>query len=241
MRTDVIKIPVEYTVITTSDWTQFEIVEGGWWESLHTECKAGEDKLKQQITTGKTCIRLDKQSGDETLVIAYAKGYLNIKKDFKKSNIKYKITKGDMQSTMVLGSTNRKKLSPMLNKRSDDWSGLNPVIFDSPAQEYLHDWTKNKVFIIHGKDRIQQLLLNKFLNKHGIDAIIFDDLSDKGKTIMEQIEYIQNNVSFAFAILTPDDVRLKKKRSILPSALKPQKKVYQVLGALEGSKTKCAV
>ena len=35
---------------------------------------------------------------------------------------------------------------------------------------------------------------------------MFDDLADKGKTIIEQIEEIQSSISYAFVILTPDDV-----------------------------------
>jgi predicted nucleotide-binding protein len=97
----------------------------------------------------------------------------------------------------------------------------------------LRDWTKDKVFIIHGKDRIQPLLLNKFLNKHGIDAIIFDDLSDKGKTIMEQIEYIQNNVSLAFVVMTSDDVGcLKEDIDKVTGA--PKASLSKVLDVLQG-------
>jgi len=39
-----------------------------------------------------------------------------------------------------------------------------------------------------------------------IDAVMFDDLPDKGRTIIEQLEYIERNVYYAFIIITPDDM-----------------------------------
>ena len=66
---------------------------------------------------------------------------------------------------------------------------------------------KEQVFIVHGRDDRQALLLQKYLKeKLKVKAIIFDDLPNKGKTIIEQIEYIRNNVFYAFVIVTPDDV-----------------------------------
>jgi len=66
---------------------------------------------------------------------------------------------------------------------------------------------KNKVFIVHGRDETQALLLQKYLkDKLKVDAVMFDDLPDKGRTIIEQLEYIQDNVGYAFVIVTPDDV-----------------------------------
>jgi predicted nucleotide-binding protein len=66
---------------------------------------------------------------------------------------------------------------------------------------------KEKAFIVHGRDDEQALLLQKYLkDKLKIDAVMFDDLPDKGRTIIEQLEYIKDNVFYAFVIVTPDDV-----------------------------------
>jgi predicted nucleotide-binding protein len=66
---------------------------------------------------------------------------------------------------------------------------------------------KDKVFIVHGRDDRQALYLQKYLkDKLKVNAILFDDLPDKGRTIIEQIEYIQDNVFYAFVIVTPDDL-----------------------------------
>lgn len=63
------------------------------------------------------------------------------------------------------------------------------------------------VFIVHGRDDKQALLLQKYLkDKLKVDAVMFDDLPDKGRTIIEQLEYIQHNVGYVFVIVTPDDV-----------------------------------
>jgi len=67
--------------------------------------------------------------------------------------------------------------------------------------------TKEHVFIVHGRDDEQALLLQKYLkDKLKVEAVMFDDLPDKGRTIIEQLINIQDNVGYAFVIVTPDDV-----------------------------------
>jgi hypothetical protein len=206
MDTDTLKVPVEYIITTTSDWTMFEIVEGGWWQDLHIECKEGRDRLTRDITRNNRSIRIDKESEDEKPVVVIAKCVLNIQKEHRHSELKYKLTKGDRQSTIIMIAPKRKEPFFFVNKGTVDGDPCNPVTFSSPVQEYLPDLRKEKVFIIHGKDKYQALLLNKYLNSHKVDAIVLDDIANKGKTIIEQIEYVQSRISYAFAILTPDDV-----------------------------------
>ena len=206
MNAETLKVPVEYTIITTSDWTMFEIVEGGWWQNLQLEFIEGKDRLTHDITPSDKSIRIDKDSDDESLVIIRATGTLNIKKEFRHSELKYKISKGDRKATKVMATPRRKSPAYFLNEGTVNGNSLNPRIYSSPSQDYLPDFKKDKVFIVHGRDTYQALRLYKFLNNHKVDAITLDDLVDKGKTIMEQIEYVQNNISYAFAILTPDDV-----------------------------------
>lgn len=65
----------------------------------------------------------------------------------------------------------------------------------------------NKVFIVHGIEDKQALLLQKYLkDKLKVNAVMFDDLRDKGRTIIEQLEYIRDHIYYAFVIVTPDDV-----------------------------------
>lgn len=207
---DSVKVPVEYTIITMSDWTIFEIVEGGWWQDLQVEYIEGSDRLTQDISPSDKSIRIEKNSDDESLVIISAKGILNIKKEFRHSELKYKISKGDRQATKVMVTARRKPPISFLNEGTVDGNSLNPRIYSSPTQDYLPDFKKDKVFIVHGKEMLQTYRLKDFLHKRKIDAITLEDLADKGKTIMEQIEFAQNNVSYAFVILTPDDLGCSK-------------------------------
>jgi predicted nucleotide-binding protein len=237
MNVDTVKVPVEYIITTTSDWTMFQIVEGGWWQDLRVEYKEGRDRLTHDITPNDKSIRIDKESDDETPVVVSAKCILNIKKEYRYSQLKYKILKGDRQSTIVMVTARRKPPVFFTNKGTIDGDSLNPRTYLSPAQDYLPDFKKDKVFIVHGRDTHQALRLNKFLNNRKVDAITFDDLEDKGKTIMEQIEYVQNNISYAFAILTPDDVGcLKEDIDKITAGIKasPKETLSKVLEQLQG-------
>ena len=210
MNVDTVKVPVENTIITMSDWTEFEIDEGGSWQNLQVEYIIGRDRLTHEITPSDKSIRIDKNSDDESLVIIKAAGILNIKKEFRHSELKYKITKGDRQATKVMVTARRKPPVFFSNEGTVDGNSLNPQIYASSSQDYLPDFKKDKVFIVHGKEILQTYRLKDFLHKHKVDAIALEDLADKGKTIMEQIEYAKNNVSYTFVILTPDDIGCSK-------------------------------
>jgi predicted nucleotide-binding protein len=213
----------------------FEVVEGGWWQDLQVEYVEGRERLTHDVIPSDKSIRIDKNSEDESLVIINVKGILNIKKDFRQSELKYKITKGDLNSTKVVVTLKKKQPVFFLNKGKVDGNPFNPQIYSSSAKDYLPDFRKDKVFIVHGREPVQTYRLKDFLHKHKVDAITLEDLADKGKTIMEQIEYAQNNVSFAFVILTPDDVGcLNEKIDIITTKQKvPKITANKVLGQLE--------
>jgi len=213
MNTDAVKVPVEYIITTTSDWTMFEIVEGGRWQDLNVVCKEGKDRLTREITFDNKSIRIDKRGEDEQPVVVSAKCVLNIQKEYRYSNLKYKITKGDMQSTVVMTTIKGKKSFFMVNKGYVSGDPCNPCTYTSPVHDYLPDLKKDKVFIVHGREEYPALLLHKYLHNLGVDAITFDDFPDKGKTIIEQIEYIRDNISYAFAVLTPDDVGCRQEEA----------------------------
>lgn len=201
------KIPVEYIIMTTSDWTMFEIIEGGEWQNLHVECKECENRLAGRPKVDNKSIRIDKREDEGEPIVLNVKCILAIPKDPNRSNLKYRITKGDRESTVVTTIIKGKKSMFMVNNnREGSDGGTNPKTFDLLASEYLPNFRKDKVFIVHGRDNHQALLLNKHLHNLGVNALMFDDLPDKGKTIIEQIEYIRDNISYAFVILTPDDV-----------------------------------
>ena len=63
----------------------------------------------------------------------------------------------------------------------------------------------NKVFIVHGKNDADKLSLARLLeNDFKLESIILHERPDEGNTIIEKIES-NNDVDFAFVILTPDD------------------------------------
>jgi predicted nucleotide-binding protein len=68
---------------------------------------------------------------------------------------------------------------------------------------------KKDVFIVHGRKDRQALLLQKYLReKHGISAKIFEDFKEEtgSNTIIELLEYIWKNASYAFIVATSEDI-----------------------------------
>jgi predicted nucleotide-binding protein len=65
---------------------------------------------------------------------------------------------------------------------------------------------KRKVFVVHGRDKTPALELARFVEKrYPIDAIFLEEQAHRGRTLIEKLED-HSDVSFAFIILTPDDV-----------------------------------
>ncbi|MCL2135438.1 MAG: nucleotide-binding protein [Candidatus Bathyarchaeota archaeon] len=201
-----IKVPVEYVIYTTSDWTQFEIVEGGRWQNLIVECIEGEDTLTSESEFNDGVIYLEKADYDESPVVLQVKGSLIIDRPFKKSKIRYRILKGQIQSTVVTVAVNRKKPVSLSNTKSTILEEDNPEFFDCPVSEYFRDLRKEKVFIVHGRDDTQALRLKDHLRLLDVDAITLGDLRDSGKTIYEKLYDAHSDITYAIAILTPDDV-----------------------------------
>jgi predicted nucleotide-binding protein len=62
------------------------------------------------------------------------------------------------------------------------------------------------VFIIHGHSEEARAQLKLLLKGLGLNPIVLNEQSDGGMTIIEKFEYYANICSFAFALMTPDDV-----------------------------------
>ena len=101
MSVESVSIPVEYIITTTSDWTKFHIVEGGFWSDVKIECLKGCDKIRLQQVIDNTIIAIDKRQGDTDLVEVKARCTLNIDEKYVNSQISHVITKGDLGSTKV--------------------------------------------------------------------------------------------------------------------------------------------
>ena len=62
------------------------------------------------------------------------------------------------------------------------------------------------VFIVHGSETKSVDELKEILLELGLEVIVLQKDTSKGKTVMEKLEEYANEVGFVFVILTPDDV-----------------------------------
>lgn len=73
-----------------------------------------------------------------------------------------------------------------------------------PAQKLI----KNKIFIVHGRDKTPALELKDYLKELKLNAVIFDDVKKNktSPTIIEILEEISRYAGYAFITATPDDL-----------------------------------
>ena len=112
--------------------------------------------------------------------------------------------------------------------------GENQQDFYCPVSEYLNI---RKIFIIHGRDELQVLRLKNFLKDHKIGVVTLDDLRNDGKTIFQKLYDELNNITYAIAILTPDDVGCLKEdtRAIMAEKnITAQENINKLLPLLHG-------
>ena len=136
MSRESIPISVEYIITTTSDWTKFHIVEGGWWSDVEVECLKGCDKLRVTRVIDNKIIAIDKVARNTDLVRVKAKCILNVDKKYLGSNISYLITKGDLNSTLVRIIVQGKEIKRKRNRHNIAENPENPFSFEVPT--YLH-------------------------------------------------------------------------------------------------------
>jgi predicted nucleotide-binding protein len=67
-----------------------------------------------------------------------------------------------------------------------------------------HVEKSNRVFIVHGHDRVLRMEVARFLEKLDLKPIILDEQASKGDTVIEKIERY-SDVGFAIVLYTPDD------------------------------------
>ena len=75
--------------------------------------------------------------------------------------------------------------------------------------------TGNRVFVVHGHDDDAKQELELFLKELGLDPIVLHRKPDQGHTIIEKFEKY-SDVSYAFVLLTPDDVGYSKSEETKP-------------------------
>jgi predicted nucleotide-binding protein len=85
------------------------------------------------------------------------------------------------------------------------------------------------VFIVHGHNLERRDELRDFLrDKLHLQPIILEECDDRGKTIIEKFEYYAPSCSFAFVLMTPDDMAASKARP--ESRLRARQNVILELG-----------
>lgn len=62
------------------------------------------------------------------------------------------------------------------------------------------------VFIVHGHSKERKAELREFLITIDLQPIILDEQDHMGKTVIEAFEYYATTCSFAFVLMTPDDI-----------------------------------
>jgi len=86
--------------------------------------------------------------------------------------------------------------------------------------------TGSQIFVVHGHDDMLKYELELFLKEIGLDPIVLHRQSDEGQTIIEKFEK-HSNVSYAFILLTPDDVAYLRSEDEKPDG--ERKKEYRAI------------
>ena len=103
--------------------------------------------------------------------------------------------------------------------------------------------SKEKVFVVHGRDEGPKHSVARFLTELGLIPVILDEQSDQGRTIIDKFEDEARDVEYAVVILTPDDEGRLSNRDAGLSARARQNVIFELgffAGAF-GRKSVCAI
>lgn len=151
MSIETVPISVEYYISTTSDWTTFQIIEGGSWSNMDVKPVRGFDRLRHKIVYNEKEIAISKPQNDRTLVEARARCTLNIDKKYLDSYISYLISKGDLPSTSVRIIINGKEMHKMEHPYNIYRDPDNLVLFYLLANLHVSAFQKQERKIVPEK------------------------------------------------------------------------------------------
>lgn len=77
--------------------------------------------------------------------------------------------------------------------------------FSTQKNALLPHLHTKKVFVVHGRDEVSKTSLEVFLHEIGLEPVVLHRKPDEGMTIIEKFEK-HSEVSYAFILLTPDEV-----------------------------------
>lgn len=133
------------------------------------------------------------------------------------------------------------------------------AVFLAAKEDYEEGWISNeenagkadmvqrfnpksrKVFIVHGHDEAFKLSVARFLEQGGLQPIILHEQPNSGHTIVEKFESHTQDVSFAVALLTADDVGGQNATTLQPRARQNVVFEYGYLLGLLGRARVCAI
>lgn len=92
----------------------------------------------------------------------------------------------------------------------------------------------NKIFIVHGHDEGMKEAVARILEKLNLEPIILHEQADRGATIIEKFEKYSENISFAIALLSPDDKGHEKTQDPQSARYRARQNVILELGYFIG-------
>ena len=98
----------------------------------------------------------------------------------------------------------------------------------SAASSERVDVIGNQVFMVHGRDLYAAESIARAVEKLGLEAIILHEKPDEGRTIIEKLEALAKNASFAIVLFTPDDVGNLDKTDSKPNPRARQNVIFEL-------------
>lgn len=192
-----IQIPVEYVITTTSDWTVFQITEGGWWSDFKVKCIEGAEKLTKEILWNEKTVAISKASYDKNKVVVNMKCTLNIPKEYLQSDISYLITKGDIESTVVEVIVAERGRHTLVNATNipNDWR--NPLYFNVPVRQYIQALEEKQTVEKAKEKQIEKIEARKESQPH----VIVTTFNEMFKEIFDKKEPTESDVKEIFGFL----------------------------------------
>lgn len=86
----------------------------------------------------------------------------------------------------------------------------------SQSKTSLINNDSKKVFIVHGRDEVSKANLEILLTEMGLEPIVLHRQADEGQTVIEKFEKHGSDVSYAFILLTPDEIAYLSNEDSLP-------------------------
>ena len=97
-------------------------------------------------------------------------------------------------------------LESMLEEIQEYWPDDTPESNEPEQGMPTNPASANKVFVIHGRDEEAKQTVARFLESLGIEPVILQEQPSQGNTIIEKFEENAQQVGFAVALCTPDDI-----------------------------------